>query len=366
MGKVLFVATVVKTHINTFHIPALKRFKELDWQTCVAASNDFRNKEDCYIPYCDCYYEIPFARNPFNPVNLKAFFMLRKAINEDRFNIIHCHTPVGAALTRLAAQKARKKCSKVFYTAHGFHFFKGAPLINWIVYYPIERFLAKKTDVLITINSEDYKIAKTFKAGKVVLLPGVGIDTKKYKFDIEKRAQIRKELGISNEQIMLLSVGELNKNKNHEMVIKALKGTNVVYVIAGEGKLGKRLESAAVHNNVDLRLLGYRNDVDALCSAADVFVLPSLREGLNVSLMEAMASERPVMGSRIRGNEDLIDRNGGFLFDPKSEKDIRIAINTMLSIRPSWESLGAYNRKKIEGYDTSIILNEMFDLYEKV
>ena len=180
MKKVLFVATVVKTHIMEFHIPYLKMFKEMGWETAVAARNDYENPADCVIPYCDTYYNVPFERNPLKPGNLKAYKELKHIIDEGEYDIIHCHTPVGAMLTRLAAKQARKQGTKVFYTAHGFHFYKGAPVINWILYYPVEKWLSRYTDVLITINKEDYERAKTFKAGKVCYVPGVGIDLKKF------------------------------------------------------------------------------------------------------------------------------------------------------------------------------------------
>ena len=172
MIKVLFVSTVVKTHIMEFHIPYLKMLKDMGWETAVASRNDYKDPKDCVIPYCDTYYDVPFERNPFKLENIKAYKQLKKIIDEGRYGIIHCHTPVGAMLTRLAATDARKKGSKVIYTAHGFHFYKGAPVINWLAYYPIEKALARKTDVLITINKEDYERAKSkLKAGRVEYVP---------------------------------------------------------------------------------------------------------------------------------------------------------------------------------------------------
>lgn len=196
MKKVLFVATVVKTHIMEFHIPYLKMFKEMGWETAVAARNDYENPADCVIPYCDTYYNIPFERNPLKPGNLKAYKELKHIIDEGEYDIIHCHTPVGAMLTRLAAKQARKKGTKVFYTAHGFHFYKGAPAINWILYYPVEKWLSRYTDVLITINKEDFERAKTFRAGKVCYVPGVGIDLKKFNVGYVNKEQKRKEIGV--------------------------------------------------------------------------------------------------------------------------------------------------------------------------
>ena len=177
--KVLFTATVVKTHINVFHLPYLKWFKEQGYEVHVAAKNDFVN-EPCIIPNCDKFYDINFARFPFSKANIKAYKQLKKIITENNYDIIHCHTPVAGVLARLAARNCKK--TTVIYTAHGFHFFKGAPLLNWLIYYPVERFCARFTDKLITINKEDYERAQHFKLrknGKVYYVSGVGIDIEK-------------------------------------------------------------------------------------------------------------------------------------------------------------------------------------------
>ena len=168
MKKVLFAATVVKTHIMEFHIPFLRMFQQAGWETAVAARNDYEDPGDCVIPCCDRYYDIPFERSPLKPGNLRAYRDLKRVIDEGKYNLIHCHTPVGALLTRLAALRVRKKGTKVIYTAHGFHFYRGAPILNWLVYFPAEWLCGFFTDVLITINREDYAFAqKHIHAGKV-------------------------------------------------------------------------------------------------------------------------------------------------------------------------------------------------------
>ena len=231
--KVLFTATVVKTHIMQFHIPYLKMFQEMGWETAVAARNDYENPADCVIPYCDVYYDIKFERNPLNPKNLEAYRELKRILDEGEYDLVHCHTPVGGMLTRLAAGSARKKGSKIFYTAHGFHFYQGAPLLNWLVYYPLERWMARKTDVLITINQEDYQRAKHFPAKQVVYIPGVGVDLQRFAPDQAARLAKRKELGLGEEEFALLSVGELIPRKNHALVLEALAR------LRREGKLEK-------------------------------------------------------------------------------------------------------------------------------
>lgn len=255
---------------------------------------------------------------------MKAYFALKKLIEENDFDIIHCHTPVGGALTRLAAKDMRAKGhTKIIYTAHGFHFYKGAPLLNWLVYYPIEKYLSRYTDVLITINKEDYAIAQNkMHAKRTEYVPGVGIDIEKIKSVKVDRNKKRAELGIPKDSIMLLSVGELSKRKNHEIVIRTLpqiKDKNVIYAICGKGALESYLKKLADKLGVSDRvfLLGFRTDVTEICKAADIFIFPSLQEGLPVALMEAMACALPVVCSKIRGNTDLITRGrNGYLFDP--------------------------------------------------
>ncbi|WP_455655805.1 glycosyltransferase family 4 protein [Phascolarctobacterium sp.] len=310
--KVLFVATVVKTHINIFHLPFLKMFKEHGWEVHVAAKNDFID-ESCVIPNCDQYFDINFLRSPFSKQNLIAYKQLRQIIQENKYDIIHCHTPVAGVLTRLAARNS--KDTTVIYTAHGFHFYKGAPLLNWLIYYPVERFCAKFTDKLITINQEDYTRAKSWSLrnnGKVYYVPGVGVDIEKiHNISIDKEHK-KNELGIPNGVKVLLSVGELNENKNHEIIIKTLSkldDKDFIYLICGKGKLKEHLQNLAQKLGIGdkVKLLGYRTDVLEICKIADLFIFPSGREGLPVSLIEALACGVPCVASDIRGNRDLLD-----------------------------------------------------------
>lgn len=360
MKKVLYIATVVKTHIMEFHIPYLKMFKEMGWDTSVAAKNDYENPKDCKIDYCDHFYDINFSRSPISIKNFKAFKELKKIIDEGDYDIIHCHTPIAAALTRIAAKKARKRGSKVYYTAHGFHFYKGAPILNWIIYYPIEKYLAHLTDTIITINKEDYSRAKTFKSTKVVYMPGVGINSKKFNCPLKDKSILREKLGIPHDKLVLLSVGEVNKNKNHEVVIKSLPLLpNCIYIICGKGPLTEKYRRLAKKLNVSDRLLmtGYRNDVELFYRIADVFVFPSFREGLPVAVMEAMASGLPVVATSIRGNNDLIKEgeNGILVYDPRSAQEFANAISKAKNMKTD-----SLQTKK---YDISEALETIKDVY---
>ena len=369
MKKVLFVATLVKNHIAEFHLPYLKLFQDMGWQTAVAAKNDYENPADCVIPHCDVFYDVPFERSPLKKGNLTAYRRVKRIIREGGYDIIHCHTPVGAAVARLAARKARKNGSKVIYTAHGFHFYKGAPWLNWLVYFPVEWLLSPLTDVLITINREDYERAKRLlRAKKVVYIPGVGIDTARFRGNAEKGAALRRELGIPDEAAVLLSVGDLNKNKNHRAVLEALarmENRNLHYVVCGRGPLKEELEAFAREKGLAdrVRFMGYRDDIPAFYAMADVFVFPSFREGLSVSVMEAMASGLPIVCSRIRGNTDLVQEGvNGFLMDPGKPESIAQAIRC-LEDSEKREEISGNNRIKAEEYSLEKIVEQYRQVY---
>lgn len=315
--------------------------------------------------------QIEFARTPYNIIKLfESYKKLHKIIKKQKYKGLHCHTPVAGVIARFAALGTK---TKVIYTAHGFHFYTGAPIKNWIFYYPIEWLCSWWTDILITINKEDYKRAKKkFHAKKTIYIPGIGIDLNKFKKSGEN--YVREELGIPKDAILLLSVGELNRNKNHGTVIKALamipqvKKGNVFYVIAGTGNL--KDEYQMLINRLGLStqifLLGFRKDVVQLYNAADVYILPSVREGLNVSLMEAMASGLPCIVSDIRGNRDLIiDEKGGYLIHSnKTEEWIKIIKSNLKKI--VYGDMGLFNRERIGLFSERKVINLLRKYYEKI
>ena len=272
----------------------------------VTNEDDF--EVDDYFKKLGCkVYNVPWSRNPFSKLNIKAAKKL-KSIAVD-YDLIHCHTPVASACTRLACRKLRKNGFKVYYTAHGFHFYKGAPLANWCVYYPVEWLLSFFTDTLITINREDYRRAeKKLHAKRTAFVPGMGVDIEKFsntKIDI---ADKRRRLRIPEDCFLVLSVGELNKNKNHETVIRALaeaKYKDIHYAIAGKGELADYLTDLAERLKLSNRvhLLGFRTDVAELYKAADVNVFPSVREGFGLAAVEGMASGLPLICADNRGTK---------------------------------------------------------------
>ncbi len=308
-------------------------------------------------------HSIPFSRSPFSKNNISAAKQLKELIKNGKYDIVHTHTPNASAIVRLVCKKLRKQGLKVFYTAHGFHFYKGAPIKNWLIYYPVEWLCSHWTDTLITINQEDYALAsEKMRANKVAYVPGVGINLKKFDGTTADRRKKRNELGIPEDATLLLSVGELNDNKNHETVIKAINGMKVCYIIAGEGDKRETLQALINEQGMadSVKLLGYRHDVKDLYAISDIFVFPSFREGLSVSVMEAMASGLPCVVSRIRGNTDLIDENGGRLFDPHRINECAEAIKNTIEQK---ENLGQYNREKINRFSNDTVLNDIRAIY---
>jgi Glycosyltransferase len=316
--------------------------------------------------------EINFNRNPFSKDNFLAYKEIKKLINDISFELIHCHTPVAAMAVRLTAKKVRKKGTKVIYTAHGFHFFKGAPLKNWMMFYPIERWLARYTDVLITINREDYNRAKkSFKAGKVEYIPGVGVDTKKFSEAVVDKSEKRSELGLPQDAFLVLSVGELNKNKNHETVIKAiakLNNPNVYYVICGQGVLENCLKDLIKELGLEkqVKLLGYRRDIAEICRAADVFAFPSKREGLGLAALEAMAFGLPLVTSNVHGIVDYsINEVTGYNCSPTDVDGFAEAIQKMINNEELKTKMGRSNKKVVKKFDIENTCKIMTNIYSE-
>lgn len=370
MKKILLVATV-QSHISQFHLPLIEYLKKRGNEVHVAAYDNLAQKVGRNLDIVDVVYDVPFTRTPFSTNNIVAYKRLKEIIKKENYDIVHCNTPMGAVIARLVCRKRRKAgLIKVVYTAHGFHFYKGASLINWLIYYPIEKYLSKHTDVLITINSEDYELAvKKFMTKKIEYVPGVGIDIGKFsKVNIDRNYK-RKELGIEDAEIMLFSIGELNAGKNHSVVVQAvyqLNNPKIKYVIAGNGpdeeKLQKMITELKLENQI--KLIGYRKDIAELLKASDIFVFPSKREGLSVSLMETMASGVTCIVSNIRGNKDLIiDGEGGTLVECNDVEGFSKAIIKCINEPELCENQILFSKQHIEKYSVENVMSIMGRIY---
>ena len=319
-------------------------------------------------------YQVDFVRSPFRILkNIRAYKQLKKIMKCEKYELVHCHTPMGGVLGRLAAKSANSPY--VIYTAHGFHFYKGAPLMNWLLFYPIERWLAKITDILITINQEDYNLANRFRIRKkngIKLIPGVGVDTEQKK--VQAKKDFKNSLGLKENDYVITSVGELSKRKNHQVAIKAMakvvkKRPDIVYIICGTGRVSKKLEKLIEKFDLkgNVKLLGYRTDVDEILSISNCLLFPSRQEGLPVAVLEAMSSSLPVICSDIRGNRDLIkDGQGGYVIKHQSITEYADSIIRLCYDYEKAKSFGRYNKAEVKKYDIKIIERLMVEIYSSV
>lgn len=365
----LYVSTLSST-VNAFLVPHIRMLVEQGHQVDIASNlvqelHPELGRLGCLI------HRIGFERSPLRKENYFAYRKLKRLIIDGQYDVVHTHTPVASACARIACRNLSGV--KVIYTAHGFHFFKGAPLKNWLVYYPMERWLAKHTDILITINGEDYKRAsKSFRGPRVKYVPGVGLDLNRFGNANVCRTVKRQELGIPADSFLILSVGELNRNKNHETVIRAvaqLKNSSIYYFICGEGPLESHLRRIIIELGIEDRakLLGHRTDIAELCNVSDVFAFPSRREGLSVGLMEAMASQLPVVCSNIRGNRDLIkDGKGGFLLGPKDVDGFVNAMRLLSEDIDLRKRMGSANSRNVNQFSSQTVEKELLDIYDTV
>lgn len=328
--KILLTATV-QSHICQFHKPLVEVLHAHGCEVHVAARDNLAEKNGLKLDFVEKVYDVPFSRSPKSMDNVKAYRQLERIIDEIDYDIVHCNTPMGGIVTRLAARKARKNGTKVYYTAHGFHFYKGAAKKNWIVFYPIEKFFSRLTDKLITITAEDYKLASQKFHCQVERIHGVGVDeTRYFPVDDVTKKKLRNEMGYGEEQKIVLCVGELLPNKNQTIAIHMMKEivkrySDAQLLLAGNGPEKERLEQEIVKCNLhdNVQMLGYCIHLQDYQHIADVVVSCSKREGLPLNIVEAMLSENPVVASNNRGHRELIQNDeNGFLVDIDGENEM--------------------------------------------
>ena len=306
-------------------------------------------------------------RSPAKPGNLNGYKDLRKIIDKGHYDLIWTNEPVMGVMTRLAAQKARKRGTKVLYMVHGFHFYDGAPAINWMVYYPIERLMASKADAICTVNKEDFKRAKTFKVDRVEYIHGIGVDTGRLQTS-DNRCDIRKELSIPNDAFIVLSVGELNKNKNQAVIIEAiarLDNPNIHYVLCGKGDQREALEQLAAERGLmdKVHFLGYRKDVVDICAQVDLFAHPSKREGLGLAALEAMYAGLPLVTSKMRGSFDFMQgEEAGFLFEASDFRGFSKGIEALFNDVTMGRRIGSANAVAAIPFTLDNVKGEVQDL----
>lgn len=380
MKRVLMLASVASM-IDQFNMPNIVLLQKLGYEVDVACNfiegntcSDERVaelKQKLQDMHVRCY-QIDFARNIKHlGQNMRALRQVEGLMKQNGYAFCHCHSPIGGVVARIAGHRTK---TKVIYTAHGFHFYQGAPVMNWLVYYPVEKMLSRWTDVLITINHEDYKLAKKkFKMKKLTYVPGIGIDTQRECLSQKEKEEKRKKLGIPQDAFLITNAAEFTPNKNQKTVIEAIEqlhNPNIYFVMCGIGEKKAELEQYVKEHGLEehIRFVGFRNDLHEILQTSDCFVLSSFREGLSVALMEAMAEELPVVCSRIRGNVDLIkDGKGGILVSPENKEDYEAAFRKLYEMKhkelAAFQRLGKINAENVKSFGRSAVERLMENVY---
>lgn len=322
------------------------------------------------------FYQIDFnTKKPLSKNNLSAYKSIKKILKSN-YDLVHCHTPIVGMITRLAANKYRKKGTRVIYTTHGFTFTDKSSKKTWLTYYVIEYIMSFFCDAIITINHEDYYNAKKMRCKNVYIIPGVGIDNRRFnnvKIDIK---QYREENGISPNDILILAVGELSKRKNHQVIVKAISHLEnkdkIVFVICGRAvtnnNIKKELEDLAKKLKVKIIFAGHRSDIPEMNICADLIVMPSMREGLGMSGLEAMASGKPVVGSDVQGIREYV-KNGitGYLCDPMDDIEFSDSIRKIIGMSEDKRREMSFKCKEMaRKFDVTKSKKAMYDIYEEI
>lgn len=379
MKKVLIVASVV-SFIEWFNKENVEFLRlDLNCQVHIACNFDYMDDTDeertkRYLEKIKTegviLHNIHFARSPLSTDNIPAYKELKKLIDSGHFDLVHTHTPAASILARIAAKKARRDGTVVMYTCHGFHFHNAAPKKNWLLYYPVEKWMSRYTDYIVTINKEDFNRAKTFHAKNVRYIPGVGVDINRIKEVRVDRKAYKKSIGIPEDCVMLLSVGEMIERKNHQVIIEALgklKRDDIYYVICGKGPLKEELEQLSTTLGVHTVFLGFRGDIPELCNTADISAFPSRIEGLGLAGIEAMAAGVPLVSSNVHGILDyVIDGKTGYACDPDDVDGFARAIDKLASSEELRESMKDACLKAVEPFEIKNALNTMWDIYKEI
>ena len=314
-------------------------------------------------------HEINFARNPIKPSNFKAYKKLKQLQKERKFDLVYCQQPVGGLMGRLIGKKFK---IPVIYTAHGFHFFKGCSFKSKLVYKTVEKWLSKYTDILITINDEDFEAAKKMKAKNVAKINGIGMAFNKYEPLTETRQQIRKSLNLTDEDFVIVTVAEFIKRKNYNTMLETIKelknrNENVKFVICGRGQEEENIKSQIKQLGIEenVLMLGFRKDINRILTASDMFMLASFQEGLTLSVIEAMSFGLPCVVSDVRGNRDLIaDGKGGFVVETENECMFADKIQSLVKNQEMRKQFADFNKEESKKYTIESVKAELEEIYK--
>ena len=368
--RALFVAHMAKEHLNRFHLPTIRALQKRGWVVDCASNGDEK------VPFVDHEYQMSWKRTPFTTATFKGISELKNLLKNEYYDIIYCHTPVGGLVARIAAKNTRKKGTKVVYCPHGLHFYKGAPAKNWLLYYPVEKWLAGKSDAIFTVNQEDYELAKekfTRKGCQVELVPEVGINIERLKVDdsAAARAEVRERYRIPADAFVMIYIAELNENKNQGMLIRALKllcdqGKNAHLMLVGldhfDGKYNQLAEELGVAERVTFT--GWQSGIGELLYAADVCTASSFREGFGINLAEAMYCGLPAIATDNRGHRCIIqDGKNGFLVPVNDAEQMANRVSELMDDPGLYKK---YSNQDATQFDAEVIAEELADRLEEI
>ncbi|GGB72098.1 putative glycosyltransferase EpsD [Flavobacterium suaedae] len=367
--KVLFTASIAK-HLLRFHLPYLQWFQEQGYETHVACEGDEN------VPYVDKQWNVPFIRSPFSVGHIKAYKILKGIIDSEQYAMVHCHTPMASIVTRLAAKDARKKGTKVLYTAHGFHFYNGASLINWLTYYPVEVLASAQADAVVTINSEDYNRIKEkgSKKTEYFLIPGIGVAKSKF-FPVkhDEKIKLRESKGFKSEDIIAVYAAEFIHRKNHQFLIEAIlkhkeEFPNLKLLFCGRGVLKDKMEALVREKKLEsvVLFMGFRNDIDEIFKMADIGISSSKQEGLGLNLVEEMMCELPILATVDRGHKEIIRHDvNGYLFAQQSESEFIKYLKELYNNEQLRKDFGKESIAIAENFEIINSLAVMSSIYKK-
>lgn len=315
-------------------------------------------------------HDVSLPRNPLHPSIFKGWKQLKKLQKQEHYDLVYCQQPVGGVMGRMIAKKFKIPC---IYTAHGFHFFQGNSKIKNLIFRTIEKHYSKYTNALVTINQEDYNAAQKFKAKKVYKINGIGVDLSKYKVNMAlNKSEFKKSLGLNEDDFVITSIGELNENKNTLRLIEVMAQIpepKIKYLICGQGPLKDKYEESIKKYGLEnrVKLLGFRTDIPDILTITDLYIMPSYREGLSKSMMEAMCYGLPIVASKIRGNVDLLGNNeGGILCSPTDDATYGEAIKHIYLDKKLAEKMGKRNKEFIKNFDIKVVLTQMEEIYREI
>lgn len=371
MKKVLFVEN--SAGFCKFNAPYMNWFKQQGWQVDHVAPGI----EEKFAYGVTHHYDVDIHRSPFSFQNIKAIKALKKLIDKEQYDLVHCHTEMGGLCARLAAISARKKGCKVIYTSHNYPFYKGASMVAWTVFYSVERMLASLTDAVVTINEEDYQITckHRFAIGPNFKIDGVGVNLERFSpVSTEEKMKLRDEVGVPKDAFVLLYTAQFIPRKNHEMLIKQVPKIResiptLKVLFAGNGPIFEEMKALANNLGVSdcISFLGGRGDIDRLCRVADLHVATSKLEGQGINNIEAMACGCPLVVSRVRGHRDVcIDGKNGFLFDLDKPQDMSAEIIRLYNDKDLYHRISEFNKKDASRFDVKREVAAMASIYKQV